>query len=335
MNNEFNGVDFLSSLYTKGELSFCAENKEQYYDWKNKTLEKLSDALGLNRLRSVEPEVMELDCEDMGDYLRKKTVFNTLPDLKMVMYVLAPKKNGNNIPVIAIHGHGSDGKNCLVGIVNKGFKVKSERFDYDYGLQLVKRGYTVFVPDLMGTGERGCAYNKHKIDCYDYNNVLISLGLSLLGVHIAEMLALIELISRDKELNTDKLSVVGFSGGGILALLVSVFCEKVYFTGVSGFFHGFKNTMLTSNYCGCNFVPKMWSLVDMGDLGALVAPRRLYIETGRQDNLNGINGLDNVYSQIDTVNRAYQVLSAKPPVFKVFEGRHRWYGGCYKVMEEY
>lgn len=328
MDNKLNGVDFLGSLYKKGEPSFCGENKSEYYAWRDDLRQKLGNVLGLNRLSIVEPEEEILSHEDMGDYLREKIIINTLPELKMSMYRLVPKAGGNNIPVIAIHGHGSDGKNCLVGIVNKGFKVKNEKFDYGYGLQLVKEGYTVFVPDLMGSGERNFTYNNRKIDCYDYNNVLISLGLSLLGVHISEMGALIHYVLGDKALKGDKLSVIGFSGGGFLALLTSAFFDEVYFTGVSGFFHGFKNTMLTSNYCGCNFVPEMWNLADIGDIGALIAPRRLYIETGRNDSLNGVNGLDNVYPQLDIVNRAYKIFGSYEPVFKVYEGKHKWYGGC-------
>ena len=39
--------------------------------------------------------------------------------------------------------------------------------------------------------------------------------------------------------------------------------------------------------CSCNYVPHLFEHVDMGDVGALIAPRPLLVETGTHDDLNG------------------------------------------------
>ena len=70
----------------------------------------------------------------------------------------------------------------------------------------------------------------------------------------------------------------------------------------------------------------------MGDFGALIAPRPLLVETGRQDPLNGERGVDNVYEQVEVAKSAYQLLKSEEKlVWAVFEGEHRWYG--YKTYD--
>jgi hypothetical protein len=65
----------------------------------------------------------------------------------------------------------------------------------------------------------------------------------------------------------------------------------------------------------------------MGDLGGLVAPRGLAIETGDQDSLNGRSGLANVTSQVEIARRVYDALGAPGALQHfVFPGPHRWDG---------
>jgi hypothetical protein len=50
---------------------------------------------------------------------------------------------------------------------------------------------------------------------------------------------------------------------------------------ISGYFYGYKQSLLEMpDNCSCNYVPHLWEKVDMGDMGALIAPRTLLIETG-------------------------------------------------------
>lgn len=334
MKNNLNCFKFLSSLYKEGELSFYCNTKEEYYEWKEKVLAELSQILGLNKLSIGSLQSKSISVEDLGSFTREKIIINTMDNLNLCLYKLVPKKNPNNVPVLAIHGHGSDGKNVLVGILKEDMVMAYKRFSYTYALDLVKKGYTVFVPDLLGHGDRRFNDSFNYVECTDINNVCISLGISLLGIHTMEMLALIEWIFKDTTLRLDKFMLVGFSGGAILSFFVSAFCEKIYYTAISGFFHGFKDTMLSSNFCGCNFVPNLWSKLDMGELGALIAPRRMYIETGNQDLLNGTTLMENVYPQLEVTKKAYSIFNSDNLEFKVFDGVHKWYGGCYDSMDE-
>jgi hypothetical protein len=69
------------------------------------------------------------------------------------------------------------------------------------------------------------------------------------------------------------------------------------------------------------------AIADMIDIGALIAPRLLVIETGTHDHLSGSSELGNVLPQVATTHRAYRLLGHDAlPLHDVFEGGHRWNG---------
>jgi hypothetical protein len=104
--------------------------------------------------------------------------------------------------------------------------------------------------------------------------------------------------------------------------------ERVRAAVVSGYFYGVKESLLEmAGNCDCNIVPSLWLYADMGDLGGLIAPRGLFIETGDADPLNGRSGLDNVYPQVELSRRAFAGLGADGQMdHHVFQGPHRWDG---------
>ena len=81
----------------------------------------------------------------------------------------------------------------------------------------------------------------------------------------------------------------------------------------------------TAANCDCNCIPNFWKYADLGDIGGLVAPRGLFIETGDKDPLNG--SMANVSSQTGYTRKVYQAFgSGKQIVHHVFPGKHRWCG---------
>jgi len=96
-----------------------------------------------------------LSVEDAGDHLRKKVVL--LPDDPDPLYtcLLVPKYGARPAPaVLCLHSttEGS-GKDVPAGVA--GYAPGSPPVDSRaYALHLVRRGYVVLVPDMLGDGER-------------------------------------------------------------------------------------------------------------------------------------------------------------------------------------
>jgi hypothetical protein len=117
------------------------------------------------------------------------------------------------------------------------------------------------------------------------------------------------------------------SGGGLQALWAGAFDDRIQAAVVSGYFYGYKESLLEMYNCSCNYIPHLYEYADIGDIAATLAPRPLLIETGDKDALNGASGLKNVVSQVAVTRRAYKLLGAgEHLVHDVFAAGHRWHG---------
>ena len=198
-------------------------------------------------------------------------------------------------------------------------------------LSLVKRGYLVFAPDARGSGDRRefmDAGDDRKKSCSHgpLNNLAIALGYSVCGMEVWDLMRLADYALSRPDAD-GRLGAGGFSGGGQQTLFFAACDERVAFAEVGGWFYGFKESLLLLPHnCACNFVPNLWRFFDCGDLGALIAPRPLFIESGENDHLNGnVGRIQNVYSQVAIARNAYAALDAEKKLrHSVHEGGHEW-----------
>jgi dienelactone hydrolase len=143
-----------------------------------------------------------------------------------------------------------------------------------------------------------------------------------------DLMRLLDYVATRPECDPERVGSAGLSGGGLQTLWLSVLDERVRCAVISGYFYGYKDALLKlSNNCSCNYVPGLWELADMGDLGALIAPRPLLIETGTLDPLNGERGVANVTEQVAITAQAYELFGARERLaHATFEGEHMWHG---------
>lgn len=320
-------------------FGFNCENINEHKKWRAEAINKIKKMTGFDKMTACDFNAVIEEKTELAEFIREKVVINTQENIKMPLYVLRPKDKGFNKAVIAIHGHSSDGKNSLAGVVKDSIQAKYEKYNYSYAMELVKMGFTVYIPDLCGSGERREKKqegdeNIAKASCNDLNFALISVGQTLAGIILFDLIRLLDYIEKDS--NVDKVGCVGFSGGGLYTLLLSALDERIDMTVVSGYFHGYRNTILENNLCGCNFIPNLWQSFDCGDFGAMVAPRKLVIETGKEDKLNGKKGIENVYPQLEITQKAYGLYEKEENVkFFVCEGGHKWFGSTYPLIKKW
>jgi len=257
----------------------------------------------------------------------------------MTLYVLIPgdlQPGERRAAVLAPHGHGSAGKFSVAG--RRDIPVVEQQigvYNYDYGVQLVREGFVVFCPDARGFGERRETTTQGdeegrfiSASCQQIAHMAMPLGQTVAGMWTWDLMRLIDYAQTRPECDAERIGCAGLSGGGLQTLYLSALDERVRCAVVSGYFYGVKDSLLDlSGNCACNYVPGLWLLADMGDLGALIAPRPLLIETGDRDPLNGARGLPNVTEQVAVAREAYEVLGADDRLaHDVFSGEHRWHG---------
>ncbi len=325
MDRKYNGYDFVEhNLNNCKPYRFNGSTQEDFYKWKDEMQEVMAELLGLYRMERSEGETTFISKEKKNGHTLEKYCMDTLVDLKMPYYVLT-SDNSNGKAVIALHGHGCNGKEGLTH-PEKADRENMEKYNYTYVYDLLDKGYTVYVPDLLPAGERMLGiYEDKRAECTDVNNALISMGMCLQGVYLAELSMLIDSME-DKY--TD-IGCCGFSGGAHCGLWLCAMEDRLSFGLLSGYFHSFKDTLIYTNRCGCNFIPHLWEYADMGDILAMAAPLDIYLETGKSDHLNGVRGVESPLEQLETANRAYAVFGKKLNL-EVCEGMHRWYGKILK-----
>lgn len=116
-------------------------------------------------------------------------------------------------------------------------------------------------------------------------------------------------VSEDACWNPERIIAFGFSGGAMQSLYLSALDERIHATFLSGYMYGFRDSLLRMNRnCSCNYVPHLMEHFDMGDIASLIAPRRLMIQSCREDRLAGVRGLTNVQEQVDIIRANYAVI---------------------------
>jgi hypothetical protein len=315
-----------------------AKTVEEYITWKFQTRKLLADLIGLPKMKTCDLtpqilEVVELDC----GITREKVVIQVEPGIYMPMFILIPKnlRTGDLQCFIALPGHQGAGKFSVAGCYDIPAAMDCiEKFHYDYGMQLAREGFVTFCPDCRGFGERReLALQKDEEkefkngSCYQISHMAEPLGMTLTGMNTWDILRLIDYIKTRTEWNTEHIGCLGFSGGGMQTLWAAALDDRISVAVISGYLYGYKEALLERNgNCNCNYVQHLWEHLDMGDIAALLAPRPVWIQSCREDHLNGAGGLENVYGQVDIMRGAYRLYQAADRIHhEICPGGHQWH----------
>lgn len=319
-------------------LGVRGETPEEVRAWQNELRAVFARCMGMETFERCPARIELRGRERLDDHTREDLVLETEPDVWMPFYLLLPPDvSGPRPAVLAPHGHGSGGKFPVAG--RRDIPAVAQTIaghNYDYGVQLVRQGFVVFCPDARGHGERRegtreLDENSHEFlgsTCHQLSLKGEPLGQAVAGMWTWDLMRLLDYAATRPEVDAGRIGCAGLSGGGLQTLFLAALDERVRAAVVSGYFYGVKESLLEmAGNCDCNIVPGLWLHADMGDLGGLVAPRGLFIETGDVDSLNGRSGLDNVYPQVELSRCAFAGLEAARQVeHHVFHGPHRWDG---------
>lgn len=355
---------FFQKLYSSQTIEgrFIGKTTEEYDNWRIKFKGKLEKTLGLDLLKNIsEAEVHNetnknqiIECiesfQEEG-YMRHKFVIETLPGVEMPFYMLVPDKleKGEKCrAMITLPAHGAS-KESVAGvtqIVEVREKLANTPKE-NYGQEFARRGYIVFCPDPPGYGERleelpsedraflpALRQNILQSSCKNLAITSEAFGLSFAGLVVWDMMKLVDFIYNQPNVDREKLGCAGFSGGGLYTLWLAAMDERIKLSIISGYIHGYCDSILDTHLCPCNYVPKLWKMADISDIASLIAPRYLLIETGDNDVLNGHRGAIDPKEQYEKIKQMYSLLGKEDHIeFKTFKGPHMWWGYGYDYSE--
>lgn len=316
---------------------FRGSSAAEFENWRTQTRTRLRQLLGMDLMETCPlcPQILE-EITLPGDILRQKVLLQTEPDVYMPVYILIPARQDEHSRVfLCPPGHQGAGKYSVAGLREIPAVAKAiDFYNYDYGLQLAQRGHVALCPDCRGFGERRDPDKQSdKTDdfltgtCYQLAHMAEPLGMTVIGMLVWDLQRLIDYVEQRGEWPMEKLSCLGFSGGGMQTLWLSALDDRIRMSVISGYLYGYKDSLLTlCGNCSCNYVPNLWRYYDMGDIASLIAPRPLVVQSCRGDHLNGPRGLQNVTEQLEIVRSAYELYHAADRIrHDVCEGGHRFH----------
>jgi dienelactone hydrolase len=318
-------------------LKFGGSTAEECRKWQGEFAAKLRGLLGPHKPPAKWKTSVE-SSTDLDDHRREALVLTAEGHPALPVYLLTPLKKSDprRAGVLALHGHGPHGYDPVAGRDDlPGVADAIKQVHYDYGRQLVRRGYVVAVPCLTPFGRRlGKRDKATALDpCADTFLRLQMFGKLLIAENLRDCLWSLELLAQHEQVDSKRLGCVGLSYGGRMTMLTTALEPRVRVAVVSGALNVMQERIAQPYSCGAQIIPGLLNIGDVPEIGSLIAPRPCVWEVGNRDGLISAKWADEALTRM---RRAYKALGAEDQLqVDRFEGGHEWSGrAAYPLLEK-
>jgi dienelactone hydrolase len=319
------------------QLAFRARSQDEWAEWHRALTSKLVDLLGGFPVDRPPLNAILLEAREEADFRLEKVAYQTEPGLYVPCFVLIPRHvKPPYRPVIALHGHGTGGAAHILGtIVNEVTRVEEEEYirmqNYDFARQLARRGFIVLAPEQRGFGERmetapGMTRGDgmSKSSCRALSSFTMLTGKTVIGLRVWDVMRTIDYIRDRLEPMVTGIGCLGLSAGGTTTLFATALEPRITAAVVSGYFNTFRDSIMATVHCECNYIPRIATYAEMSDIAGLIAPRPLLIEMGTEDRYFPVHATEIAYRELTLV---YELLGVQERLDKdIFPGPHAFSG---------
>ncbi len=333
---------YLRNLYenSKPKFNFDVRHMDEYTRWRDGLRETFARDLGNFPKHKIELNARTIEEErEYEDYTLERVVYDGDVDLPIPAYILKPKNRPGKLPaIVACHGHGY-GSREIIGLNPDGTDNHGDPgYQKNFALKLVKRGFLVIVPDLLGFGDRRMEEDRHKhpneSSCHMISTYLLMMGKTMAGLRVNDIMRTIDYLETRDDVDVDRIGCMGISGGGLVCGFVTALDERIKAAVISGYTNTFRDSVMSVFHCVDNFIPGLVNNAEMPDILGLIAPRPLLIESGSKDPIFPIEAAQRAYEKIKDI---YRFLEAEDKIDSdFFEGDHEISGAkAYDWMERW
>lgn len=275
------------------------ENRAKYLsDFKNIIGEPLFD-----RSKKCEVQKIFVGLDEQGYIYR--LVFNFEKDIKFCGLLFVPFDIKEKVPLITVI-HGGDGTPELMS------DMYGENYYSHITRRILDRKAIVFAPQLLiWDGKKfGDRYDRFELDAR-----FKMLGSSLTAFECECIMGALDYLTETELVDSERVGITGLSYGGYYSLVTSVLDERIKAVYSSCVFND------RVKYSRPDFVYK-----DMADkfidteMAALISPRALYIEAGKNDGIFKVDGAITEYERL----KEYYTDNPSKLVFKVTDSGHKY-----------
>ena len=318
-------------------MQFRGRTAAECRRWQRAFAAKLGELLGPyqppQRFETIRERVVDLE-----DHRREELVLRAEGHRYLPVHLLTPRAefSGKRAGILALHGHGEFGHDAVAGIATTPERRQNiAGAHYDYGLELVRRGYVVAAPCFTPFGRRlGDAKAYGGQDPCGVTFVRMQLlGKVLMAENLRDALWALELLARHEKVDARRLGSVGLSYGGRMTMLAAALEPRIRVAVISGALNVMQERIMGRYGCGAQVIPGLLKFGDVPEIASLIAPRPCLWEVGNQDTLMVKEWIG---PALDRIRRAYPALGALDKLeVDVFAGRHQWNGvRAYPLLEK-
>lgn len=307
---------------------FRWNGKESPEMWRERAQMKLWEDLGLNEIEpyACDPDTdIEFDKTDEENGFREiRFRFMSENNVSVPCHLLIPiNAEGPRPVVVCLQGH-SNGMHVSLG------RAKCEEDeedikggDRDFAIRAVKEGCCAVAIEQRACGEQGCGGCGN--DCHEAALRALLLGRTLVGERVWDVLKLIDVLETEftEFIDKEKIICLGNSGGGTATIYASALDDRIKISVPSCAIAGYGYSIGSMDHCECNYIPGVARDFDMGEICAMVAPRKLLVVSGEKD---PIFPIDSAKICVEEASRIFEATGVRENLSHVIgnEG-HRFY----------
>ncbi len=338
---QLDSLEFAQDEYRSAalRLRFRARTRTQALAWQKQLRGKLVELLGGFPAAKcpLKPEVLE--SRALPGYRREKLVFQSRPNLGVFAYLLIPEGARSPRPaVICLPGHGR-GSDPVAGLDEQGELDTGEKeYQHRFAVQAVQRGFVALAVEQLGFGcRRDPAARKKNLgasSCQPAAGAALLLGQTMAAWRAYDVMRALDYLATRPEVDAKRTACMGISGGGTVTLYAAALEPRIRVAVLSGSAASFRDSIFSISHCIDNYVPGILEWAEMSDIGGLIAPRPVFVESGERDNIFPV---DSGRAVVAEMRRIYALWGAEERVgHEVFPGEHSFWGkGAFAFLEQH
>lgn len=279
---------------------------EDFAAWQTRARAKLVELLGMQNIKRSENNNFTIEYKKECDgYTEYRFTLESEPGYVFPSVLRIPSGKSGKIPLIlTLQGHSTGMHISLGNPIYARDEISIAGGDRDFVVRAVKEGYAAVAIEQRNFGECG-GKPEGGPDCHVSSMSAIINGRTTIAERVVDTMTVIDaMIEHFDFVDPECIMLMGNSGGGTATFYTAAIDERISLAMPSCAVCTYKHSIAAMNHCVCNFVPNIARYFDMGDIGGLIAPRKLIVVNGKLDDIFPDEGVRESYDMISSLYAA-------------------------------
>jgi cephalosporin-C deacetylase-like acetyl esterase len=309
--------------------------EKPFSEWQSEARAKLRALLKLDAIRKSENTNFTVEyVKEEEEFTEYRFTLESEPGYVFPSVLRVPRGKEGKLPtIICLQGHSTGFHISLGKPIFERDILSIQGGDRDFCVRAIKEGFACVAVEMRNFGECG-GLETGGPDCHVSSMSAIINGRTTIGERVHDVSTVIDaLIENFDFVDTDRIMCMGNSGGGTATFYTAAIDERISLAMPSCAVCTYKDSIAAMKHCVCNFIPDIANYFDMGDIGGLIAPRKLVVVNGIADNIFPDGG---VRESFDIIKSLYKAAGV-PDYCELVTGPegHRFYAdAAWPVLHE-